>query len=206
MREVDVGIVAAEMDQQVLGPAFEGVDAQVHAEEGLGHEVEHAGPVRHEHIEDRVDDAPASDWVDASMAELAEMDNVTIMLRTTLFGYYDHNVLAALERVNDHVSAPDPHQPRQRMWTIRAGEVVLACGSHERALTFDNNDKPGVMRSGAVRAIVERFGVAPGKKIVLCGNNDDIYKTAATLKQAGVDVVAIADSRAEDSAAAIAAR
>lgn len=155
---------------------------------------------------DRVDDTPAGDWVDAAMAELEAMDNVTIQLRTTLFGYYDHNVLAALERVNDHVSVPDPHQPRQRMWTIRAGQVVLACGSHERALTFDNNDKPGVMLSGAVRAFVERFGVAPGKKIVLCGNNDDIYKTAAALKQAGVEVVAIADSRSDESAAAIAAR
>ncbi len=144
---------------------------------------------------DEIDGMPASEWVDSAMAELAAMSNVTIMTRTTVFGYYDHNVLAALERVNDHVSTPQENQPRQRMWTIRAKEVVLACGSHERALTFDNNDMPGVMLSCAVRAFVERFGVTPGKRVVICTNNDDGYKTALALNMAGVDVALVADAR-----------
>ncbi len=155
---------------------------------------------------DVIDDLPAADWVEQSLANLEAMENVTVRLRTTLFGYYDHNVLAALERVSDHLSEPEDDQPRQRMWTIRAKQVVLACGSHERMMAFDNNDKPGVMLAGAVRLFVERYGVAPGKRVVICTNNDDAYKTAASLKQAGVEVTAIVDARGELSPAAARAR
>ncbi len=146
-------------------------------------------------IRDDIDGMAAGDWVRQSFEALESLDNVTIMLRTTLVGYYDHNVLAALERVSDHLAKPGPHQPRQRLWTIRAKEVVLACGSHERMLTFDNNDKPGVMLSSAVRHFVDRFGATPGKRIVICTNNDDAYATALALKNSGVEVVLIADAR-----------
>ena len=155
---------------------------------------------------DQVDGKPADQWVEESMASLDAMENVTVMTRTTLFGYYDHNVLAALERVNDHVAVPDSRQPRQRMWTIRAKEVVLACGSHERAMTFDNNDRPGVMLSNAVRAFVERYGVAPGKKVAICTNNDDAYRTAAVLQKHGIAIEVIADARTTESPAAKAAK
>ncbi|MGI9354715.1 MAG: 2Fe-2S iron-sulfur cluster-binding protein, partial [Rhizobiaceae bacterium] len=119
------------------------------------------GSVSPEH--DRIDGKSAGEWMAAAEAELASLDNVTLMPCTCIFGYYDHNVLAALERVNDHLVEPPEGQPRQRMWTLRAKQVVLACGSHERALTFDDNDKPGVMLSGAVRKFVERYGVTPGR-------------------------------------------
>lgn len=151
---------------------------------------------------DFIDGKPSDEWVAQALDELAGMANVTVRTRTTLFGYYDHNVLAALERVSDHLEVPEAHQPRQRLWTLRAGQVVLACGSHERAMVFDNNDMPGVMLSGAVRAFVERYGAAPGKRVVVCTNNDDGYKTAASLHKAGVEIVAITDARAEPSPAA----
>ena len=102
---------------------------------------------------DKIDGKSASGWVEVAEKQLAGMRNVTVMKRTVLFGYYDHNVMAALERVNDHVAVPENHEPRQRMWSIRAKEVVIACGSQERPLVFDNNDKPGVMLSTAVRRL-----------------------------------------------------
>ena len=145
---------------------------------------------------------PAQEWVNKTLKELTALDNVTIMLRTQLFGFYDHNVCAALERVSDHLNEPAKGTPRQRMWTIRAKEVVLACGSHERTITFDNNDKPGVMLSTAVRRFMERFGAVPGKKILICTNNDDAYSTAIALHEAGVEVVMVADARPQFTAAA----
>ena len=154
---------------------------------------------------DEIDGMPAAKWVEQSAAELAKMDNVKVMQRTVLFGYYDHNVMAALERVSDHVAVPAEHQPRQRMWTIRAKEVVVACGSQERPVVFDNNDMPGIMLSTAVRRYVDRFAAAPGKKIAICTNNDDAYETAALLKDKGIDVVVVCDVRAKASAAAKAA-
>ncbi len=42
---------------------------------------------------------------------------------------------------------------RQRLWTVRASEVVLATGAIERPLVFAGNDRPGVMLAGAVRSL-----------------------------------------------------
>ncbi len=144
---------------------------------------------------DEIDGIAAGAWVAQAISELDAHENVTVMTRTTLFGYYDHNVLAALERVTDHLRAAPDHQPRQRLWTIRAKQVVLACGSHERMLTFDNNDLPGVILSGAVRKFAERFGAIPGRRVAICTNNDDAYETAHLLKVAGIEIVLVADAR-----------
>ncbi|MEM9329901.1 MAG: sarcosine oxidase subunit alpha family protein [Pseudomonadota bacterium] len=154
---------------------------------------------------DQIDKKPALQWLEKSEKKLAAMKNVTVMPRTVLFGYYDHNVLVALERVNDHVAVPQNHEPRQRMWTIRAKEVVIACGSQERPLLFDNNDKPGVMLSSAVRRYVDRFAVIPGHNVAICTNNDDGYKTANVLRANGIRVAVICDARKTASAVAQAA-
>jgi len=148
---------------------------------------------------DEVDGKRASEWLEEAERAFAAMDNVSVMPRTTVFGYYDHNVLAALERVNDHVAVPQNHEPRQRLWTMRATEVVLACGSQERPLVFDNNDLPGIMLSSAVKRYVDRYAVLPGKKIVLCGNNDSIYETADLLREHGAEIVAVCDLRKQVS-------
>ena len=151
---------------------------------------------------DTIDGKPASMWIGETEKQLSKMDNVMVMTRTCLFGYYDHNVMAALERVNDHVAVPLNHEPRQRMWSIRAKEVVLACGSQERPMVFDNNDMPGVMLSTAVRRYVDRFAVRPGHQVVICTNNDDGYKTAEVLVQNGIEVTGIYDARPKGSDAA----
>jgi methylglutamate dehydrogenase subunit C len=139
--------------------------------------------------------SPAQVWVDALEEALFRLAEVRVMRRTTITGYYDHNVLAALERVADHLPVPPPHQPRQRFWTIRAGQVVLAAGAHERPLVFSDNDRPGVMLASAMRAYLNRFAVAPGRRVLIATNNDDAYRTALDLAAAGIHVVAIADCR-----------
>lgn len=144
---------------------------------------------------DQIDGVSAISWCQKTLAELRTHQNVTFMPRTVVFGYYDHNVMAALERVSDHLLKPDQDQPRQRLWTIRAKQVILACGSQERPLVFDNNDLPGVMLSSAARAFVERYAALPGKRIVISTNNDDAYRTAEVLKNYGVEIGAIIDAR-----------
>lgn len=149
-----------------------------------------------------IDGIPINDWCDRAIGELEGMDNVTVMPRTVLFGYYDHNMLTALERVTDHLGAASSSQPRQRLWTIRAKEVVLACGSQERPMMFDNNDRPGVMLSSAVRVLIENYGVLAGKNVVIATNNDSGYETAEALLNAGANVAAVIDARKSHSAAA----
>ena len=89
----------------------------------------------------RIDNAPAIEWVSSALDDLRAMGEVTVLSRTTVTGYYDHNYLVALERVTDHLPPGwDTARPRQRLWKIRAQQVVLATGAHERPLVFRNND------------------------------------------------------------------
>ena len=134
-------------------------------------------------------------WIEETTKKLSQMSNVRIMNRTTVFGYYDHNVLAAIQKVNDHLAQPPKHQPRQTMWDVRAEQVILACGAHERPIVFENNDLPGVMLADSVRVFAEEYGVAVGKNVVVCTNNDNAYYAAEVLGKCGVNVVVIADAR-----------
>ena len=139
--------------------------------------------------------SPAHLWSASIEAELAGLSNVRMLRRTSVFGVYDHGAYAAVERVNDHVAVPPAFAPRQRVWNIVARRCVLAAGSIERPLVFGDNDRPGIMLAGAVRAYLNRFAVACGRRVVIFANNDDTARTALDLHAAGASVVAIIDPR-----------
>jgi sarcosine oxidase subunit alpha len=146
----------------------------------------------------QIDGQSASDWIAGVVAELAAMPEVTLLPRTNVFGYMDHNYLTLMERVTDHLPERPAHLPRQRMWKVRAAQTVLAQGAHERPLVFAGNDLPGVMLASAVRNFINRYGVLPGNRAVVVTNNDDAYRTALSLHQAGAYVV-VADLRIDAS-------
>jgi len=136
-----------------------------------------------------IGDVPALDWISTMLADLAAKPNVTLLPRTTVFGYMDHNYLTLNERVTDHLPSRPAHLPRQRLWKVRAKQVIIAQGAHERPLVFAGNDLPGVMLAGAVRTYINRYGVCPGRRAIVVCNNDDAYRTALDLCHAGADVV-----------------
>jgi sarcosine oxidase subunit alpha len=130
--------------------------------------------------------------------ELDALDEVRVLSRTTALGVYERSLVVAVERRTAHLGpqAP-PHLARERLWQLRARHVVLATGAHERPLVFADNDRPGVMLAGAVRTYVNRYAVAPGTRAVVLTNDDSAYAAAAELADAGVDVAAIVDLRAD---------
>ena len=136
-------------------------------------------------------------WRQAALAELAGMDDVTVLSRTVVTGYFDYNFLIACESVTDHLgpAGAEPHLPRLRLWRIRAKQVVLATGAYERAIGFKANDLPGVMLAGAVGVYQSRYGVATGRQAVFFTNNDSAYGPAMALAATGAEVK-IADVRA----------
>jgi len=136
-----------------------------------------------------------TDWAAEQAQRLAAMDNVHILNRTTVFGYYDNNTLAAVEKVSDHVAVPAAGKPRQRMWTLYTKQVVIASGATERPLIFGNNDKPGIMLASAARTYANQYGVKPGNRAIVATNNNDAYRTAIDLHNGGVKVTAVVDSR-----------
>ncbi len=143
-----------------------------------------------------LDGRPAADWVAKAVAELKTMPEVLLLPRATVNGYHDHNFLTIHERRFDHLGETAPMgETRQRMHRVRAKRVVLATGAHERPLVYGNNDVPGNMLAGAVSTYVRRYGVAPGKQLVLSTTNDFAYRVALDWLEAGLNVVAIADAR-----------
>ncbi len=139
-------------------------------------------------------------WAQGIIAELGSLPNVTLMPRTTVFGWYDGNIFGAVERVNDHVLEPSLYEPRQRYWRIIARRAVLAAGAEERPIAFGGNDVPGVMLASAMRTFANRYGAASGKSIAVFTNNDSGYRTARDMTAHGVRVEVIIDSRADAKA------
>ncbi len=46
---------------------------------------------------------------------------------------------------------------------MRAKQVILATGAHERPLVFPDNDRPGVMLAEAARMLATRYGALAGR-------------------------------------------
>lgn len=143
-----------------------------------------------------IDGLSASEWVEKSVQKLRNMPNVRVLSRTTAFGFQDHHYLTLAEKRADHLPLVDQPAIRERLWRVRAKEIILATGAHERPFVFSNNDLPGVMLASAISVYLKRYGVLLGKRLVIFTNNDEGYDAAIAYHQAGADVTVI-DNRSE---------
>ncbi|MER8524530.1 sarcosine oxidase subunit alpha family protein [Mesorhizobium sp. M1076] len=141
----------------------------------------------------------ATDWVSALEAEFDSLPNLRVMRRTTVFGVYDHGIYGSVERVSDHQAQPGD-RVRQTLWRITAKRAVLAAGATERPIAFADNDRPGIMLAGAMRAYANRWAACPSETVAVFTNNDDGHRTACDLASRGVHVAAVIDARPEAKA------
>lgn len=148
----------------------------------------------------QIDGLSASEWVAEAQAALAAMPEVRIIRRGVVFGYHDHNFLTIREALTDHLPLAQRQGFRERLWRVRANQVILATGAHERPLVFGNNDLPGVMLSSAMADYVQLYGVLVAKRIVLLTSNDTAYADALILQRAGAQVTVV-DVRADQKIA-----
>ncbi len=142
-----------------------------------------------------IDGLTESAWLARTLAELSGHPRVQLLPRTTAFGYFPHNLIGLVERLTDHVADAPPGAVRERLWQLRAREVVLAAGAIEQPLVFPGNDRPGVMLAGAARTYLDRYGVRAGTRAVLVTTNDAGCHAAERLGAAGIEIAAIADLR-----------
>jgi sarcosine oxidase, subunit alpha len=145
----------------------------------------------------RIDGLSCRDWALRAIAELRKNPRVTLLPRTTAFGYFPHNLVGLCERVTDHLAVPPRHLPRERLWQVRARRVVLATGAIERPLVFPGNDRPGILLAGAAQTYLNRYGARVGNHVVVVTADDAAYQTALDLSAAGAVIAAIADLRAQ---------
>lgn len=129
-----------------------------------------------------IDGMPSDQWLQQAEAALAARPRTRVLRRTVAFGCYDYGLVAAVER-------------ECIVWKIRASRVILAAGAIERPIAFQDDDRPGIMLAGAVRAYLGRWAAAAGRRMVLFTNNDDAYRTALAWSGEGLAVAAVIDAR-----------
>ena len=144
----------------------------------------------------KIENQKSSDWIKKEINELRNLDNLEIKTRTSVAAFHGYNFLLARENLTDHLNINgNQNKVRQRLLKIRAKKVILATGSLERPLIFNNNDRPGIMLSSAIKKYTDYYGVLCGRKSIFFTNNDSAYESVISLHKKGIKVEAIIDIR-----------
>ncbi len=127
------------------------------------------------------------------LEEQNNKNNLKIIKNSTVFAYMHSNYLLACQKTSNE-------KIRQIIWKIRAKKIVLATGSIERFLTFDNNDRPGIMLANSARKYQNDYFTKDVKQIVIFTNNDTAYQAAIDFfYKKDVEVKAIIDVRKDSN-------
>ncbi|RPG94383.1 MAG: sarcosine oxidase subunit alpha family protein [Candidatus Pelagibacter sp. TMED263] len=146
----------------------------------------------------KINNQNSGSWVEKEINEIKKLENLEIKTRTTVAAYHGYNFLLARQNLTDHLPIEQrKNKTRHRLLKIRAKKVITATGSIERPMIFDNNDRPGILLSSAIKKYADYFGIACGEKNILFTNNDSAYETAISLIQKGINIEAIIDNREE---------
>jgi len=76
---------------------------------------------------------------------------------------------------------------------MRARAVVNATGVMEQPAVFRNNDLPGVMMASGAQRLIARYAIKPGQRAVVLTANNEGYRAALDLVNAGITVSAVID-------------
>ena len=146
----------------------------------------------------KINNQNSGSWLEKEINEIKKISNLDIKVRTSVAAYHGYNFLLARESLTDHLPIEQrKNKTRHKLLKIRAKKVICATGSIERPLIFNNNDRPGILLSSAIKRYADLFGVSCGEKNVLLTNNDSAYETAISLIQKGINIEAIIDNREE---------
>ncbi len=115
--------------------------------------------------------------------EIAGSPNIEILSGAVCTGWFADNWLSVIRG--------------NRMFKVRARELVLATGTLEQHVVFRNNDLPGIMLVSTAQRLLKLYGICPGKKAVVLTESSEGYVAALDLADAGCEVVAVVDMRAE---------
>ena len=128
------------------------------------------------------DGSRGMDLAKSLTAQARAHPNIRVMTDAICTGWFADNYLPIIQG--------------NRMYKLRADEVVVATGALEQPAVFRNNDLPGIMFGSAAQRLVRLYGVQPGTRAVVVTANEDGYGVALDLIDAGVEVAAIVDLNA----------
>ncbi|HEX2105398.1 MAG TPA: 2Fe-2S iron-sulfur cluster-binding protein [Solirubrobacteraceae bacterium] len=120
-----------------------------------------------------------------ALADEARSAGVEILVNAPALGYFDGLV---------------PVWQGATLHQVRAKQVVFATGTIEQPLVFAGNDLPGVMLSDGARRLAALYAVRPGARAVVATTSDRGLEAAVALRDAGVEIAAVADLRPDAAA------
>lgn len=106
--------------------------------------------------------------------------NIKILSDSTVIGMYEDGILTV--------------ECDKRYIKIKPDCLIVATGASEKFLAFPNNDLPGIYGAGAVQTLMNVYGVAPGKNVLMVGAGNIGLIVSYQLMQAGINVKAIIDA------------
>src|SRR5262249_18394892 len=104
-----------------------------------------------------IEGKPAYQYAPELGAKVTSQANSQVMTGTTAFGRYDENWIGAVAG--------------NRLIKLRTKSLVVASGSYEIPMLFENNDLPGIMLGSAVRRLIHLYGALPGTRAVVVSVN-----------------------------------
>ncbi|MFO0917470.1 MAG: FAD/NAD(P)-binding oxidoreductase [Planctomycetaceae bacterium] len=113
---------------------------------------------------------------------------IKVLQETLNFGLYEGHYLAA--------------QRAQRMYRMRAGQVIVATGGWERPFVFENNDRPGILLASAVQRLIHLDRCRLDGPAVIVTDNPQGYRVARQLANAGTPIAAVVDLQESPSGSA----
>lgn len=117
------------------------------------------------------------------MARAEAHDNLRLWTSTQCTGRFGDNLLALVHG--------------NRLTKLRARRVVVATGAIGQPAVFRGNDLPGIVLGSGVQRLMRLYGVRPGRRAVCVTASGDGYGVALDLHDAGVEIAAVVDLRAQ---------
>jgi sarcosine oxidase subunit alpha len=116
---------------------------------------------------------------DKLVTEVMRTPGISVLGNTTCSGWFSDNWLS--------LDAGD------RLYKLRAKEVVACTGSVEQPMVFRNNDLPGVLPASGVQRLMRLYGVRPGARVAIVTANREGYDLCRDLWDAGIEIAALLD-------------
>jgi sarcosine oxidase subunit alpha len=132
---------------------------------------------------------------DAAARAAADGARVLLVDEESVASSGGYDVLAPAVALGIYEGGLVPVDAGDVLYRVRAGRIVVAAGTIEQPLVFPGNDRVGVMLSGAVQRLVDRWSIRPGSRAVVIAADDGGLAAAETLRRAGTEVARVVDLR-----------